>query len=519
MDFYCDQCGFHARFGQGQAPYNMECQVCGVGHMRQGVCQSGFRVEQNAIQAFVPAGHNIMAPYQPAVIQGEQYLNQLDYFSGEQGDTYKHFIQTETVYLGRFNKILLPEPRRFAWLSPYTGNKHNQRHFTQAALAKVAIAQFKANGGVFPRFIEPFVGSGQVFLNACHWGPSFNQGIPLFQQVIGGDLNPYVIAAFSILRTNGPAFVTQYTNYAALLDENFGVAFGQRLAYLNANGYVAATGTGPSSLHGSVEFAVMSYIYVVNRCVHGTKLNVNKGVTATAASKPDLVTIRPREPATLPSICQTLGTLGPPQFACQDFEVTCNLAKPTDIVFMDCPFPNFTKLIPSADVSKPEKGSTTANTYGVGDDGASLQRRIVKVARRLVEQGTTVILCNFANASLVRAYTNLLWRDTGIPDEFRRWFTFTYCSPATSSQAYLLTILPGRGAVWTNDVPTQLQSLWRARGGDDNFGPPDHQDFFTKIGIRRGPIAEPTVQNWNDIVITGPEIAMEDDNEVFTVED
>src|SRR5262245_51464947 len=136
MDFYCDKCGFHARFGRGQAPYNGKCQVCGVGQMHQGECAHGFRVVQNAIQAFMPDGQAVAAPGPPTVVPGEQYLDYLDYFAGELGDAYKKFIQTETVYMGRFNKILLPEPRRFAWLSPYTGNKHNQRYFTQAALAK-----------------------------------------------------------------------------------------------------------------------------------------------------------------------------------------------------------------------------------------------------------------------------------------------------------------------------------------------------------------------------------------------
>ena len=54
MDFYCDRCGYHARFGLGQAPYNAVCQVCGVGRMRQGALPHGFRIEQNACRPFVP---------------------------------------------------------------------------------------------------------------------------------------------------------------------------------------------------------------------------------------------------------------------------------------------------------------------------------------------------------------------------------------------------------------------------------------------------------------------------------
>ncbi|HZN73555.1 MAG TPA: DNA adenine methylase [Micromonosporaceae bacterium] len=499
MDFYCDRCGYHVRFGLGQAPLLMVCPVCGIGHLWQGVRQSGFRIVQNAIEAFVPHGQNVQGLYQPLVIKGQQPYSQIDFFAGILGPKYQEFIQEETVYLGRFNKVLVPDPRRFSWLSPYTGNKHNQRHFTQAALAQVAIAQFKANGGVFPRLIEPFVGSGQVFLNACQWGPYFNQGIPLFHQVIGGDLNPYVVAAFALMRTNGLAFVQSYLKYAALLDENPEVAFNQRLTYLDAHGYYAATGQGDSRIHGSMEFAVWSYIYVVNRCLHGSKLNANKGVTTSRDPNRKLDKVRERETATLTSICQTLQTLGTTQFACQDFEVTCNMAQSTDIVFMDCPFPTFTKTVPKKDAKNPEADSETANTYGVGDDGASLQSRIVKVAGELINKGTTVILCNFANAGLVRAYTNLLWKDTGIPEDYRRWFTFTYCSPARTSEAYLLTILPGRGKQLLNDVPARLQYLWRDCGGDDNFGPPEKQQFFTSAKLSS--IEEPMDEDWDDIVI------------------
>jgi hypothetical protein len=138
----------------------------------------------------------------------------------------------------------------------------------------------------------------------------------------------------------------------------------------------------------------------------------------------------------------TLGTLAATTFSCQDFEVTCDLAKPTDIVFMDCPFPAFTKLIPAPGTKNPES-SKAANTYGVDEDNedVGLQTRIVNVTRKLINQGTTVMLCNFANPGIVRAYSALLWDDTGIPQKFRRWFTYTYCSPARASEAYLLTIL------------------------------------------------------------------------------
>ncbi|HTU74888.1 MAG TPA: DNA adenine methylase [Trebonia sp.] len=419
--------------------------------------------------------------YQPRRVAGEQYLSDLNFFASAGPRHYQEFIQAETVFMGRFNKVLLPDVTRYAWLSPYTGNMHNRRHFTQAALAQVAIAQFKANKGVFPRLIEPFVGSGQVFLNACCYGPSFNQGIPLFHQVIGGDLNPYVVAAYKVFRARGAGFAQRYVEYAATLDGDFVTAFKQRIAYLNEQGAAAATESDMSQRVGTAEFAVMSYIYVVNRCLRGSRLNRDRGVTATPNEGVNLDGVRQRELSALTSTCDEITALGRVAFICQDFEATCALAASNDIVFMDCPFPRFSRQVPK-DAGPSVGGLQAAGTYGVGDDGGQLQDRIVAVTQKLLEQGTTVILCNFANPGLVRAYSNLLWDDTGIPVEDRRWFTFTYCSPSTTSEAYQLTILPGRGKFYLNDVPATLRQLWRQCGGDDNFEPPGRQEYFNTIG-------------------------------------
>jgi site-specific DNA-adenine methylase len=191
---------------------------------------------------------------------------------------------------------------------------------------------------VFPRLIEPFVGSGQVFLNSCCWGPAFNQGIPLFHEFVGGDLNPYVVATYQCLRVEQAKFITAYRRFAKLWDANVAVSFEERKAWLAEHGATEATG---SVLYGKA-FAAMSYIYVVNRCAHGSKLTAGKGLYASlrrGLNGEALRSVRRRERVTLTNVLGTLGTLAATTFSCQDFEVTCDLAKPTDIVFMDCPFP------------------------------------------------------------------------------------------------------------------------------------------------------------------------------------
>jgi hypothetical protein len=111
------------------------------------------------------------------------------------------------------------------------------------------------------------------------------------------------------------------------------------------------------------------------------------------------------------------------------------------------------------------------------------------------------VLCNFANPGLVRAYAKLLWSDTGIPQQYRRWFTFTYCSPARLSEAYQLTILPGRGKLNVNDVPLQLRALWGRCRGDDNFDTTPAQQEYFNHGVTIPQQTAPGIQDWSDIVL------------------
>jgi hypothetical protein len=123
MVFHCDRCGFHNNYGQAMSPEGRLCPACMVGHMRRGQLPSGFRLADNAIAVFPADGQGITATYQR--LAGEQHLPFLDFFANENLNHYKHFIQAETVFLGRFNKYLVPDQVRYAWLSPY---KRRARH-------------------------------------------------------------------------------------------------------------------------------------------------------------------------------------------------------------------------------------------------------------------------------------------------------------------------------------------------------------------------------------------------------
>jgi hypothetical protein len=287
--------------------------------------------------------------------------------------------------------------------------------------------------------------------------------------VIAGDLNPYVIAAYEFIQAFGDALVQDYLLSAQSLDEHD--TFDNVANELNTNG---ARRLANQDNLGERHEAAMMYIWLVNRCLRGSKLNDRGGVTASVNTALNRGAVRVREGNTLAAVLATLRTIRF-QATCQDFAATCATAQASDIVFMDCPFPKFSNKVPTTELNQPETfGSETANTYGTGDDGAGLQTRIVQEAARLTAQGTTVILCNFANPGLVLAYRNLL---TGIGDGDKRHYVYTYRSPSTESEAYQLTILPGHNVDFSA-VPQRIRDRWNYAGGDDGYDV-EKQVFFS----------------------------------------
>lgn len=304
-----------------------------------------------------------------------------------------------------------------------------------------------------------------------------NQDAPLFRKVIAGDLNPYVTTAYEILNNAGDVLVSEYRKYALEADKNLdkhkdrNVGYDTLVGFLNEHGKKALAS---DKLSDKVR-AVFAYIWLVNRCLRGTSLNQHGGISASLGVKsPHLPGIRDRENSTLAAVGQALKTLEF-QVACRDFENTCKLATNYDVVVMDCPFPKFSRAILKGTENDPFGKTEANNVYGTGDDGAKLQQRIAAVAKQLMDQGTTVVLCNFANPVLIQVYQSLL------PKERRRLHTYTYCSPATLSEAYQLTILPGKSDKHVLKVPGMIREHWCKIGGDDNFDPnPKQQEYFKK---------------------------------------
>lgn len=462
MHIYCDHCGFKRYYTGALDQRGTVCQVCGIGVLRGGQPDQGFTLNR----AFQAEPQNLPFPvYQPVEVGTMATPGVFNYFAGVTGQAYQSFVQQNSCYVGKFTNLLVPQSEQFAWLTPYTGNKHNRTHFTQLLLSRVAQAKLADNRGVLPRLIEPFVGSGQIFLNSAHWGTHFTGGVPLFKSIVAGDLNHYVIGSYWTMRRMGDRFVTEYLKLAKVWDDHLDDNFVQLLQDLQT-GKVALRNAEQDP--ATAMLSCLKYIWLVNRCVHGSKLNQAGAVVATckARTSTELTALRAQEQARLGAVRDKVVSL---QFAfeCRDFRYTCALAEPGDIVFMDCPFPVFSNSMVPSDHPEPAKaGSASANTYGTGDDGADFQKVIVDVARELVDEGVTVILCNFANPGLVHAYQQLLPANL-VPGAQRRQYTFTYRSPATSSEAYQLTIVPGKGNAAVAAATLQLLAEWHDDGGDD----------------------------------------------------
>ena len=407
---------------------------------------------------------------QPGIV-GEQVgkvtsESQINYFAGIVGGKYKQFIMANTTYLDRFGNFWLPDSDQFAWLNPYTGNQHNRAMFTHLVIGAVA-ARLRAVNGNRPRLIEPFVGSGQIYLNACKHAAEFNRGQPLFAEVIAGDLNPYVIAAHSLMRSLGNDFVVGYKAFAETWD---GKAQGSQpdASYLELRNWTDTDGRrAAKGQQNERRDAAFAYIYLVNRCTRGSKLNNLGGVTVTMdkAKLTRLASIRASESKALTACVGTLSSLKC-SFGHRDFADTCAEAEPTDLVIMDCPFPDFSYTVPNTlpqPGTEPSlQGLQQAGTYGTGDDGSSLQIKIVQQIKNLTSQGTTVLVCNFANPELVLAYRHLIATPGG--EGGKQSYVFTYKSPSTTSEAYQLAVIPGNGL--NLDLTMQeILKIWGEWGG------------------------------------------------------
>jgi site-specific DNA-adenine methylase len=359
---------------------------------------------------------------------------QLNVFSGDLGKMYLKFINDNTIWVNEFTRYWLPSYDAFSWLSPYPGNAHNRALFTQLALLFTLKAKHEHNGVQAPNLFEPFIGTGQIFMGAEAFADQFLEATP-FNVLGAGDLNEFLIAAYRAMQAY-PDFAERYFEYAytqdELLDQGFdgGIQPHVYNAILNEiNGYDRTNNANDLDIG-------MRYIWLVNRCLRQTSVKGGR-LKGKVNVEINVFGVQTREKRTLPNVVRLVRTANR-HFIVADFANTAAHAQGTDVVFFDCPFPEFSRMMPSEDGGLL---STPSNTYGLDGDKA-LQSRIIEVAQGLATAGTTVLLCNFANPDLVLAYHELL-SSTGV--QHPRDYIFTYKSPSSDTTVYQLAIVPGVG--------------------------------------------------------------------------
>jgi site-specific DNA-adenine methylase len=400
------------------------------------------------------AGHY---PFTGAKVKPEA----LDCFAGIVGSAYWRFIRDNTTWVNDFTNYWLPSNERLAWLVPYTGNAHNRAMFTQLVLYVVAKLTHIENKTHLPNLYEPFIGSGQIFMGADDFADQLLEPPP-FGRLVAGDLNPFLISTYRAMQAYAD-FPKRYEVFARELDDELQERVSLENAVLEKRVYERVRDEVNHQINRSgaaTDLAVgMRYIWLVNRCRRGT--TVSNGVLhANLNPSVNLFRVSQHERTALPLVHKRV-MAAPRSFRCADFAQTTATAKSSDVVMMDCPFPKFSIAIPK---QKGKLRSKPSNVYGLDND-KSLQLRIIEEARRLVRQGTTVVLCNFANPDLVLAYATLL-RRVGV--ENPRDFIYTYRSPRNESSVYQLVVIPGTGTTLTG-APEKIRRLARMATGDDRF--------------------------------------------------
>jgi hypothetical protein len=462
-----------SEFLEGKSPENdnrMDVDVTVTQTAPVGPVPAGTRASLNLAPVAKEARWTNLKLYQDAYLLGPN-LEELDpfpyggtrvvqaslnSFSGLLGQDYLRFINARTTWINDFTNHWMPNDWRYGWLSPYQGNEHNRALFTQVALHMVLRWQHVDNRDHLPNLYEPFIGTGQVFLFADAFAdPLLDPATQLlmgapFGKLIAGDLNRYLIASYRAMQEHDD-FVARYLQFADVWDTKLATNTSQAPAVFQEvvqliNGYGPSITDVPDAQLDLQ--AGCCYIWLVNRCVHSTTVSLPGVLKATLRTGANLVDVKKREQATLPNVCRGVRAANR-SFCLADFALTTSSATDRDVVFMDCPFPTFSVTIPK----DAKLISTASGVYGL-DTASDLQQRILDEVARLVTQGTTVLLCNYANPDLVLAYSRLL---ATFGHTTSREFIYTYKSPSQDT-IYQLVLFPG----WGNhqqQTPTLIRNL------------------------------------------------------------
>ena len=208
------------------------------------------------------------------------------------------------------------------------------------------------------RLIEPFVGSGAVFLNTR------------YKRYLLADTNQDLINLFGHITAEGAAFIDYCRPW-------FGPAFNREDAfYAMRELFNAAT---DSRLRAAL------FLYLNKHCFNGLVRFNNKGLF----NSPFGQFTDPRFPEKNLLYFQEQARSA--EFVCQDFTVTMKAARRGDVVYCD---PPYVPLTLTANFTK----------FGRKDFGLDEQRELVRLARWLAQKGVPVVISNHDTDFVTREY-------------------------------------------------------------------------------------------------------------------
>jgi DNA adenine methylase len=210
------------------------------------------------------------------------------------------------------------------------------------------------------RLVEPFVGSGAVFLNTE------------YEHYLLADTNQDLINLFGHIKTEGESFIRYCQPW-------FGDSFNhEAVFYAMRELFNAAT---DSRLRAAL------FLYLNKHCFNGLVRFNNKGLF----NSPFGEFKRPGFPERELQSFMTHSQLA--EFRCQDFTVTMKGARPGDVVYCD---PPYVPLSATANFTK----------FGRKDFGLDAQQELAQLARWLAEKkGITVVISNHDTEFVTREYS------------------------------------------------------------------------------------------------------------------
>lgn len=233
----------------------------------------------------------------------------------------------------------------------------------------------------FERYVEPFLGSGAVFLD-CH-----NQGLLEGREVLLSDINADVIGCYGVVRDRVEAVIACLET----LQQGHRSANADRFYYEVRDGRFnrVRAGLGQEGVAAAYTPELAAMLIYLNRTGFNGLFRVNaRGEFNVPAGRYGNVTIC--DPGNLRRLAAALNRTGLQLRVCP-FEAALACCRAGDFVYLDPPY---------APVSR----TAQFTSYTAGGFGAEAQQRLQQLVIQLAARGAQVLLSNSVAPEIGRLY-------------------------------------------------------------------------------------------------------------------